>query len=980
MGWTRWGWALALCGALLSGCGGGGGGSPSPADSTPSAEQVQASGFKLDAYGVGASGPASGGTSTRVVNITITNPAVAQIAVGYAPGVTPPGWLQVSESGSGAQHQLRLAWDPAGLSPGNYQTSVRLASADAKDNVLGYQDLSVSLTVTESVSTGSPTETPAVVAATPAQLNIQMVAGDASSAATSIAIACQDGRVSTMVAGAPTGSALPNWLSPSLRRLGSGWALDVAVFRSFFSTGGTYTGMVRVVALSASGKPLGSTDIPVTVQVMNKLSVRSSVSALSAISGAPQHLQAYVTVLGSGLSWQASVQSDLPVSLKPTSGQDDAALALDVDMSTATPGGHNITIQVVSADGQQQHLFLPVTAQTPTLTVSRSSFSFTAINGDTIPAQTATTSVDNGSDPVVNITSDAPWLKVLRTGTQASAGFALQPDPSLSQLASGTHTAKLTVSTVTGGEILTQIASVQLKLSAPTFSASVTKLLLGGSQGRDLSPQGIQLALNIPAGSTSWKLSASPAWLRSSRGAGSFASNDNGLSLSPVLASLPTGLSAGKLVFDTQVNGDKLQLTVPVEARMDQHKLLPSQVGVALSQTPGWSRLSQQIKVTDNMGLSTPWTAKSDQDWLQVSAAGLSGGVLTLTANTSGMAGNQLRTATVTISSSDPTVVTPEKIRVGLWVGNTTPTTVQVLSRSLTDHFVLDPLMPLMYATGPNSRDLVIYNLYTGQEVDRVSNALSTAGGSLEALVAPDGSRLYLHNGNNSTVVIDLLTRTVVGTWPVTLQPGFSLMGRPNGKSVVLASGQAYDATTGTLLGVGLPTNLKLAFDADLRTAYGINLDSSPSTVFKMVLDHSLAGPSPMSLNTLTWVSYGGSGQDIAVSPDGKYMATALATPYAFTRWDTGALQPHDELPGQAWPGNVEYGPDGRLFAGSSSTFIGADLWVFRPDGSLQASFFLGSGVSSNQMDTAALRVSGDGFLAVVTTSANALKIVPVKP
>jgi hypothetical protein len=989
MGWTRWGWALALCGALLSGCGGGGGGTPEAGATTPTSAQVLASGFQMDASGVGASGPASGGASTRVINIAITNPAVTQIAVGYAPGVTPPGWLQVTQTGSGSQYQLHLQWNPTGLSAGNYQTSVRLVSADAQDKVLGHQDLAVSLTVDNGSTSATPTPTttpstppatPVVLGAAPRRIDLQVVTGDLSSFATSITVSYQDSRVSTLYAGAPAGSTLPNWLSPSLRRVGSGWALDVAIFRSFFNTSGTYSGTVRVVALSADGEPLGNTDIPVTVKVLNRLSLSSSVSNLSAVSGTLQHLQANVTVLGAGLSWQASAQSDLPVTLKPASGQGDGVLALDVDLSAAAPGGHNVSIQVVSADGQQQGIVLPVAAQTPNLTVSRTSFTFAATNGDAIPAQSSTVGVNNGTDPVVTVSSDAPWLKVLRTDNKASAGFSLQPDPSVGPLASGTYTAKVTVSTLTGGSTLTHSAAVQLKLTAPTLGASVAKLLLGGAQGRDLLAPRLQLALNVPAGIATWKLSASPTWLHPSRSSGGFASNDNSLALSPVLSVLPTGLSSGSLVFDTQVNGDKLKLTVPIEARIDQHKLLPAQVGVAFSQTPGWSRLSQQVKVMDNMGLATPWTALSDQDWLQVTASGRAGEALTLTANTSGMVGNQLRTATVTLASSDPTVVTPEKIRVGLWVGSSTPTTVQVLPRSVTDRFVLDPLMPLMYTTGPNSRDLIVYNLYTGQEVDRVSNALSAAGGSLGALVAPDGSRLYLHNGNNSTVVIDLLSRTVSSIWPLTLQPGLSLMGRPNGKAMILASGNAYDAATGALLGTGLPTNLKLAFDADLRTAYGVNLDATPSTVTKMVLDHSLAGPSPMSLNTLTWVSYGGTGEDIAVSPDGQYMATALATPYAFTRWDTGTLRPLDELPGQAWPGNVEFGPDGRLFAGSSSTSNGIDLWVYRPDGSLQASFMLGSGMSSNQMDNGALKVSGDGFLAVVTTTAGALKIVPVKP
>jgi len=196
---------------------------------------------------------------------------------------------------------------------------------------------------------------------------------------------------------------------------------------------------------------------------------------------------------------------------------------------------------------------------------------------------------------------------------------------------------------------------------------------------------------------------------------------------------------------------------------------------------------------------------------------------------------------------------------------------------------------------------------------------------------------------------------------------------------MVLASGNAYDASTGALLGPGLSTGLAYSISNDLSTVFAINQGLSPSTLYKIKLDYSLGQDTPMSnLGVSSLWDAGSNGQDVAVSPDGLVVATASGAPYQFPRFDTGTLQSIGAVAGNAYPGNVEYGSDGRLFAGSFNWYDDTDLWVYNADSSLHSKYLVRG--YAREMDGRALKVSGDAFLAVVTTTEGFLKILAVGP
>src|SRR5207302_2589980 len=122
------------------------------------------------------------------------------------------------------------------------------------------------------------------------------------------------------------------------------------------------------------------------------------------------------------------------------------------------------------------------------------------------------------------------------------------------------------------------------------------------------------------------------------------------------------------------------------------HKLLVDGNGVAFAKTPTLSKLTQTLKVRDNLGLATNWLAGSDQTWLLVTGSGTAGGDLVLTADPTGLPADTLNLATVTITSPDTSVESTETVRVGLWVGSADPTATSISIATATANIAADPI------------------------------------------------------------------------------------------------------------------------------------------------------------------------------------------------------------------------------------------------------------------------------------------------
>lgn len=66
-----------------------------------------------------------------------------------------------------------------------------------------------------------------------------------------------------------------------------------------------------------------------------------------------------------------------------------------------------------------------------------------------------------------------------------------------------------------------------------------------------------------------------------------------------------------------------INVTYTVDQFRSRHKLLASDSGVAFTSLPSLAKLTRTLQVRDSQGHAIPWSASSDQSWLNVTATGI---------------------------------------------------------------------------------------------------------------------------------------------------------------------------------------------------------------------------------------------------------------------------------------------------------------------------------------------------------------------
>src|SRR5262249_27142984 len=162
---------------------------------------------------------------------------------------------------------------------------------------------------------------------------------------------------------------------------------------------------------------------------------------------------------------------------------------------------------------------------------------------------------------------------------------------------------------------------------------------------------------------------------------------------------------------------------------------------------PARSVLTRKVKIFSSTGRTdTPWSASSDQSWLAVTASGTTGGTITLTANPSGLAQNQVHFATVSVSSADPLVENQASIRVGIYVNSAAPTDGSLTLALL--NMVASPVEPLVFAHNGGTT-ITAYNVYTRAVVRTLNTVVADAG---SMVMSGDGRYLFIYDNTNIRV------------------------------------------------------------------------------------------------------------------------------------------------------------------------------------------------------------------------------------
>ena len=142
--------ALLLC-CVLAGCGGGGGGG---GGNNGGGLSVSPTSLTFT-FSNGAFLP-----ETQHVNATLTNRAAVQIGAGYAPGVTPANWLNVSLPViDPPNYVFDFQASPNGLPAGTYRTTVSIGIADGSGNIIEHRDVAVTMTIEANLAVSPETLT-----------------------------------------------------------------------------------------------------------------------------------------------------------------------------------------------------------------------------------------------------------------------------------------------------------------------------------------------------------------------------------------------------------------------------------------------------------------------------------------------------------------------------------------------------------------------------------------------------------------------------------------------------------------------------------------------------------------------------------------------------------------------------------------------------------------------------------------------------
>jgi hypothetical protein len=406
----------------------------------------------------------------------------------------------------------------------------------------------------------------------------------------------------------------------------------------------------------------------------------------------------------------------------------------------------------------------------------------------------------------------------------------------------------------------------------------------------------------------------------------------------------------------------------PSDVAMDRPQpllLMVSSLGVALSSFPGRSTLTRTLDVrASQMRTDITWTATADQSWLSVTPGGMSGGSLTLTANPSGLAADQLYIANVKVSSPNTAVQNEQDLRVGLWIGSADPTDVTLNVAAFIPNIVADPVQPIFY-TNSAGTDITLYNAYSAAVTRTFSSAVGGAG---TMAISSDGAILFVDDLRNRRVVA-LDTRTggqlQVYPWDTSVSNGVAYV-RPSAHPILLiGAGKAFEVDTAvprgsTLGGPVVNGGAWFAIDPANQNVYIQEQGDEPSSVAQYAIAYNALGANPLITELRTSsvrLTNGSFGEGICVSADGARLYVANRSSNSFAVRSTRGLTALPDLPfagmGFAFGENIACGWNG-LFYGSANS-VGA----YRADGSIATSFNVAADASTMVLSGDNTRITG---------------------
>lgn len=406
-----------------------------------------------------------------------------------------------------------------------------------------------------------------------------------------------------------------------------------------------------------------------------------SVISFSAVQNGASPAAQSLTIANTGpgtLSWSASSNSTwltLNNSLS-VSGANLSSVSVRVNPAGLQVGTHNGLITIVGTGAANSPQTVSVTfavtaAPTPTIGLSATALSFTAVQGASNPAS-KTISVSNSGSGTLNwaATENVSWL-TLSPASGTGAG-TISASVNTAGLPVGTVSAPITFD-APGATNTPQTVTVSVTISAaslpPAIGATPGSLTFTAQQGGG-NPASQSLTIrNTGGGTFTWTVSNNAAWLSHSPTSGS---GTGTVTISPIIGSLTAGTYTGAVtLYATGATAVTVPITFTVTAAPVQPTISMSPRNLTFNATAGGNNPSSQNVVITNTGTgSLTWAVTDNANWL---TATQSGNAVVANVTIAGLAAGSY-SGVITVTASGATN-TPQTVPVTLTIAAAPQTT-----------------------------------------------------------------------------------------------------------------------------------------------------------------------------------------------------------------------------------------------------------------------------------------------------------------
>lgn len=496
-----------------------------------------------------------------------------------------------------------------------------------------------------------------------------------------------------------------------------------------------------------------------TSTARGQFTLSESTASFAMLQGVNEFRRLQLTVTGTDVAYVGaaytegqSQQAWLGVDIGGAGSTYEVVLAVS---SILPPGNYSSTFSVGTADAdgnvlQSRPITVTLTIESR-LGLASTKTDFAFIYGGEVATQDVAFDV-TALDKQWHATSNVPWLQVPAEVQDGDGALTASID--VESLLPGTYAAEVTV--VSDGTIADSATrAISVTVEPPGLSAQYPVFEFGGEDGLSFDTQTLTMALNTGGRAHPFTIETNTDsgddWLRPSVASGMVGESGAIIDFTAEPAFLLGGTYTGEIVLNITV--DELVIThrIPATMNIEANRLVVGAAGVMFSSSPPPARsvLTRDVKVHSSIDRTdVPWSASvsPDQSWLSVTATGVTGEDIRLTADPVGLDPDTTHFATVSIGSSDPTVENEQSIRVGLYINSAAPQDFSLAQ--YVAYSAASQVEPIVF-TSDGGADVIGYNVYTGEEERTYSDVVTQAG---NMILSEDGLRLFVYDIANFRV------------------------------------------------------------------------------------------------------------------------------------------------------------------------------------------------------------------------------------